>query len=814
MWVKSWEFVSVVGAALWCLGLSAVGVAQFSLATYQPETPPPVAVLGWSEPESSSSSPEDDLARRVELNISPPFGVPTTVKLRAKWNDQEFEFERLVPMEVERFKVGFDLGPRGNLYADELVECFVETVPGQSGQQAVHQARFPGMPNRATLNSSAAYLQGGVQESLEIYLELQGRVEEDVEFPLTLKPDKGLVTLDSKSLLVRKGQRVSEAVKVKVVNTKVNDQLTAVVTKPEAGIIEMREDSVTIELLAKPKPVVSAELTKNVLEEGEKAIVNFSLVMANDEDVPLSIQVPTGSQADVELSEKDIVIPAGAKTASLEVLAVADNVIQEPDENVTFEVVSDADIEFTGRLALTLKDSSSLDVVLDANPDAKLSEGPENQEVEIDLELAGGSVAGTDIVIPCKVIADAANVAAGTEKEGDDVVISGIGQVVVRRIFDAKNSDGTVVIKKGQKATSIKLRAVDDKVFMEEESVTIEFDLKDQGKFVDADGGEVASTLSYEIQDNDTTLLKPLEKIVLKEGVPLAGGKIDIATVECDVEKALTFSFVVESDSTAKEGVDYRLPEGNKVTLQPGDVVLSLPFQIENDEVSEPAEELRLLFDDPEIGSVKISLSDDDDANALEDVGETLLLLIANDQLVKNWDQRKAECIELLKLQKKPWLVSNSVFVVGANQKQVSWDRLDSERIKDYRIEDITFGGDSTLVSQLNAVETAWDDIVGRLNGRVPKNVVIAWFNGLGTPDLQPLKANPFQLEKRGEGDVLSFVWYGGIVNGAQPIRFQNFDGTGLGGKVLYKGEESKLTKQVRPLPVEDEDDYSPVKAK
>ncbi|MDA7492584.1 hypothetical protein N8510_00650 [bacterium] len=790
MWVKSWEFVSVVGAALWCLGLSAVGVAQFSLATYQPETPPPVAVLGWSEPESSSSSPEDDLARRVELNISPPFGVPTTVKLRAKWNDQEFEFERLVPMEVERFKVGFDLGPRGNLYADELVECFVETVPGQSGQQAVHQARFPGMPNRATLNSSAAYLQGGVQESLEIYLELQGRVEEDVEFPLTLKPDKGLVTLDSKSLLVRKGQRVSEAVKVKVVNTKVNDQLTAVATKPDAGIIEMREDSVTIELLAKPKPVVSAELTKNVLEEGVKAIMNFSLAMADDEDLTLSIQIPPEYQSDLELSETEIVIPAGAKAASLEVLAVADNVIREPDENVSLKVVSEVELEISGELDLTVKDNSSLDVVLATSRDAKLSEGPANQEVEIELALADGSVAGTDIVIPCKVIADTAKVVAGKEESGDDVVISGIGPVVVRRVFNAENNDGSVVIKKGQNATSIKLRVVDDRVFMEEESVTIEFDLKDQGKFVDADGGEVASTLSYEIQDNDTTLLKPLEKIVLKEGVPLEGGKIDIATVECDVEKALTFSFVVESDSTAKEGVDYRLPEGNKVTLQPGDVVLSLPLQIENDEVSEPAEELRLLFDDPELGSVKISLSDDDDPNSLKDVGDDLVVLVVNDGLSEDWERVKKECLALLQTPGNFKPVSNSVFAVHDLKNGTVWDRLDAKRMSTYDIAKVAFPPDTTLATQLKAVVTAWDEIVGGLNGRVPQRVVVLWINELEKPDMEPLRASPFKLEGLGKQQVFKFVWRGG--SDGTEIRFLQVQGTGLEG-IVYRGMKSPL---------------------
>lgn len=802
MWIKSWEFVSVVSAAVWCFGLSVVGVAQFSDATHQPVIPPTVFIIGWSQPESSSPSPEDDIARRVEVTISPPFDVATPVKLRTKWNDTVIHFARTVPAGEKQFLIGFDLGVRSNLYADEVVECTVQTVLGQDVKQPVHLARFPGMPNNATLHASAGYLQGGVQETLKIHLELQGRVQEDLEFPLTLEPDKGLVVLDSKSLLVRKGQRFSDPVEVKVINTKVNHQLTAVATKPKGGGIEMREDSIDIELLAKPRPIVSAKLAKATLAEGMSTTLTFSLEMPNDEDIPLSIQLPVEHQSDVEMSENQTVILKGELSVSLELLAVVDNVIREPDENISLKFLSEADIKLNEKLDLIVKDTGKLEIILDADVDAILSEDADHQTVQIGLALAGDAIAGSDIVIPCRVTANGATVATGKGQGGDDVLVSGIGQDNARRLFNAANSVGEAVIKEGQNAASIKLLAVDDRIFMEEESVAIDFELNEGEKFVDSDGVEVPSTLSYEIQDNDTTLLKPIENLALAEGTPLKGNQIGIATVECDIEKAQTFSFVVAPDSTAKQGEDYDLPTRNTVTLEPGDQVLSLPITIVDDDIPEAAKELHLLFDDPEIGSLKISLSDDDDPNALEDVGETLFLLIANGELANDWTQRKAECIALLKLQQKPWLVSNSVFVVGTKQNQVAWDRLDSERIKDYRIQDVKFGTDSNLPSQLYAVASAWDEIVGRLNGRVPQNVVVAWFNGLSAPDLGPLKAKPFKLKGRGDGHILSFVWYGGIVQGAQPIRFLSVGGTGLESKVRYREEKSKLMPDVQPTAV------------
>ena len=74
--------------------------------------------------------------------------------------------------------------------------------------------------------------------------------------------------------------------------------------------------------------------------------------------------------------------------------------------------------------------------------------------------------------------------------------------------------------------------------------------------------------------------------------------------------------------------------------------------------------ELRLAFDDKEIGMLKIALSDDDDPNALEDVGKDVVFLIANDGLVADWDRIKTECLGLLNKPERFEPISNSFFAV------------------------------------------------------------------------------------------------------------------------------------------------------
>ena len=121
----------------------------------------------------------------------------------------------------------------------------------------------------------------------------------------------------------------------------------------------------------------------------------------------------------------------------------------------------------------------------------------------------------------------------GDAESGDDVLISGVApKRNGQRTFDAANSIGEVTISKGKKSASLRLLAVDDRTFMEKESFTIEFDLNDSGKFVNAEGEEVPSKLSFEIEDNDTTLLAPLMMLGLKEGEPLKGDRLGIADVQ------------------------------------------------------------------------------------------------------------------------------------------------------------------------------------------------------------------------------------------------------------------------------------------
>ncbi len=803
MWIKSWEFVSVIAAALWCLGLSWVGVEQFTVATSQPAVVPQVSVVSWKQPGSGSPTEdhEDYLARQVELKISPPFDVETTVKVQTELNGKAKVLTAKVPMGVQYFKVGFDHGVRDNLYIDEVVQCTIQAGPGQRvGASALHLAQFPGVPNKATLISSDSYLQGGERDSLEVSLELKGRVKEDFEFPLTLEPEKGLVALDSKSLWVRKGQRVSDPVSVKVVNKKVNDQVTISVAKANDGGIELEKDSVTIELLPRPKPVVVVEFMESVLDEGASTKLGFSLAMPHDEDLPVSIQVPLEYQTDVELSETAVVIPAGSKSVSVQVSAVADNVIREPDEDVSFKLVSTADLELPEKVDLTVKDPGDLKVVLTADSTAVLSEEPAGEKIEIELSLADDGVAGAEIVLPCKVVPDGATVAMGDAESGDDVLISGVApKRNGQRTFDAANSIGEVTISKGKKSASLRLLAVDDRTFMEKESFTIEFDLNDSGKFVNAEGEEVPSKLSFEIEDNDTTLLAPLTMLGLKEGEPLKGDRLGIADVQCDIEKAVTFKFEVLPDSTAVpvtegiEGGDYRFPQGMEVTLEPGDKVLYLPIKVVDDDKAEPMKELRLAFDDKEIGMLKIALSDDDDPNALEDVGKDVVFLIANDGLVADWDRIKTECLGLLNKPERFEPISNSFFAVHDAKAGSVWDRLDVKRLADYDVAKSAFPPGTTFSSQMKAVVTAWEEIVSRLNGRIPQRVMIVWVNKQGTPDMEPLRATPFKLNGLGKEQVLKLVWYGGNDGSANPIRFLPLQGTGLYGRVIYRTLKSSL---------------------
>ena len=177
-----------------------------------------------------------------------------------------------------------------------------------------------------------------------------------------------------------------------------NDQVTISVAKANDGGIELEKDSVTIELLPRPKPVVVVEFMESVLDEGASTKLGFSLAMPHDEDLPVSIQVPLEYQTDVELSETEVVIPAGSKSVSVQVSAVADNVIREPDEDVSFKLVSTADLELPEKVDLTVKDPG-FEGILTAST-AVLSEEPAGEKIEIELRLADDGVAGAEIVCP------------------------------------------------------------------------------------------------------------------------------------------------------------------------------------------------------------------------------------------------------------------------------------------------------------------------------------------------------------------------------------------------------------------------------